>query len=229
MTRWKTIVATLAGLVIVMTAATPANAQPVQPSAGEGLIHMTKRVCGSSDSWQDQAARNGLTAADNFWLYLGKIYDIQCDAQAGVQLPDPPPVVTAAWVNPVPGTCRPSGGGGQFGAPRSGYRHQGIDLGGIEGLPVGTHVLAAHDGIVVSRGYRGNAGNQLQVRSADGVWLVKYNHLNGFAVGEGETVRAGQLIGYMGETGNATGPHLHVEVWSGGSLQNPTTILPVRC
>lgn len=226
MSRWRLLLV-LPIVVVVALSATPASAQTVAPKPGEGLIQMTQRICGSSSSWKEQAARNGLSG--NYWLYMGHVYNIECLDQPGVQLPDPPAPIAAAWVNPLPGTCRPSTGGGQFGAPRNGYTHQGIDLGGIEGRSVGTPVHAAHDGLVTSRGYFGNAGNQLQIRSADGVYVVKYNHLNSFAVSQGQWVRAGDVIGGMGKTGNATGPHLHVEIWSGGKLLNPTNILPVRC
>lgn len=215
--------------VVAVAAVGPVFVKPLD--ANEGMIHITQRVCGSSRTWVAQANANHVTPPN--WIVLTEQrLDIDC-SRAPVAAPAPvvaqqaPRQATAEWLNPLPGTCRPSSGGGQFGAPRSGYRHQGIDLGGIEGLPVGTPVRAAHAGTVVSRAYAGNAGNQLQIR--DRSILMKYNHLSGFAVGMGQTVAAGQVIGYMGKTGNATGPHLHVELWRSGQLVDPTTVLPVRC
>ncbi len=241
---WFAALAAAAAMLLFM--ASPASAQPVQPTPNEGLIHMTQRVCGSDDSWLQQAEHNGLSAKDRYWLYLGKTYDIQCTftptpAPANMQpkeiAPPQPPIsgTGAGWTNPLPGTCRPAGGGGQWHAPRplgrtmanADYLHEGIDLGAIEGVPIGTNVYAAHGGKVTYAGYSGNAGNQLQIR--DGDILMKYNHLQNFSVSVGELVQPGKLIGHVGMTGNAEGPHLHVELWINGENKNAANYLPVGC
>ena len=139
-----------------------------------------------------------------------------------------PPVAAPApaWVSPLPGTCRPPTGGGQWGAPRDGgtRRHQGIDLGAIEHLPIGTPEYAVGAGKVIKAGYiSGNAGYGVEVQSRDGshVVVVKQFHESKVLVHVGQTVTAGQVIGLLGETGDAQSPHDHVEVWVDGVNVNP--------
>lgn len=113
------------------------------------------------------------------------------------------------WFHPVPGVCRGHGGGGDFGAPRSGYLHQGIDLGAGYGTPI--HAVGG--GVIISAGYHGSAGNQIQERIGNTVW--KYNHLSSFRR-TGGFVYPNEVIGYVGATGRATGAHLHIELWLDG-------------
>ncbi len=96
--------------------------------------------------------------------------------------------------------------------------HQGIDFGAETGTPV----LAAGDGVVVERKVWGGYGNWLKIRHADG-WETGYGHLSAYAAGlyPGMHVSQGQVVAYVGETGLATGPHLHYEVWRGGVRVNP--------
>lgn len=110
--------------------------------------------------------------------------------------------------------------GDRFG-PRANRFHAGLDLPAQAGAPVaavkaGTVVFAAyHDG-----GY----GNLVVVRHRYGV-TTRYAHLSEFAVSEGEAVRRGQTIGFVGSTGRSTGPHLHLEVSFRGALVNPEPLL----
>ena len=106
-----------------------------------------------------------------------------------------------------------------FGTPREGYLHQGIDILAKGGLPV----VAVEEGTVVfKRGPR--AGNYAVLRTKTKM-VYKYMHLSKFA--KGGKVRAGDVIGYVGNTGNAIGgpPHLHFEMWYGNLLLNPYFIL----
>ena len=106
-----------------------------------------------------------------------------------------------------------------FGTPREGYLHQGIDILAKGGLPV----VAVEEGTVVfKRGPR--AGNYAVLRTKTKM-VYKYMHLSKFA--KGGKVRAGDVIGYVGNTGNAIGgpPHLHFEMWHGNLLLNPYFIL----
>ncbi|HYF92953.1 MAG TPA: peptidoglycan DD-metalloendopeptidase family protein [Symbiobacteriaceae bacterium] len=102
-------------------------------------------------------------------------------------------------------------------APRWGSFHYGIDLAASEGTPV----LAADSGMVVFRGWDGNYGYVLHVDHGGGEMVTWYAHLSGFAVSQGETVTKGQVIGYVGNTGFSTGPHLHYEVHVNGTAVNP--------
>jgi murein DD-endopeptidase MepM/ murein hydrolase activator NlpD len=109
--------------------------------------------------------------------------------------------------------------------PRSGGRvHEGTDIIGARGLAI----YAVMDG-VITRTYNGLAlgGNAIRLTVADGTYFY-YSHLDGFAPGitSGVSVRAGQLIGYNGSTGNAGSPHLHFEVHpQGGAAINPYPLL----
>ena len=89
--------------------------------------------------------------------------------------------------------------------------HTGIDFNGDTGDPI----KAIAGGVVTAVGYDGAYGNKTVVTLEDGteIW---YAHQNAFATSLGDRVRAGQLIGYVGSTGNVTGSHLHLEVRPGG-------------
>jgi murein DD-endopeptidase MepM/ murein hydrolase activator NlpD len=111
--------------------------------------------------------------------------------------------------------------GSPFGT-REGRPHEGIDL----PAPVGTPVFAAGDGRVVyaSNGIRGY-GNLVVVRHA-GDLLTVYAHNSVLLVAQGQPVRAGDRIALVGQSGRATGPHLHFEVRSGQIPRNPMGFLP---
>ena len=121
---------------------------------------------------------------------------------------------------PAPGTSF----GDSFGAPRSGGRsHAGVDMMG----PYGGPIYAALPGSV-SFSSSSLGGNQAYVHSAGGTYTF-YAHLQSYA-GSSRPVAAGELIGYIGDTGNATGtPHLHFEYHPNGSLVNPTPFVSAVC
>jgi murein DD-endopeptidase MepM/ murein hydrolase activator NlpD len=111
--------------------------------------------------------------------------------------------------------------GSAFGA-RDGRRHEGIDL----PAPTGTPVYAAADGRVA---YAGNGvrgyGNMVVLRHA-GDLLTVYAHNAVLLVSQGAPVRAGDRIALVGQSGRATGPHLHFEVRAGQIPQDPMPLLP---
>ena len=94
--------------------------------------------------------------------------------------------------------------------------HAGVDL----AAPQGTPVQATADGVVTSAGWRGGYGILISLGHGGGV-QTRYAHLSAIAVRPGTQVRAGQVIGYVGSTGNSTGPHLHYEVRVNGRAVNP--------
>jgi murein DD-endopeptidase MepM/ murein hydrolase activator NlpD len=104
--------------------------------------------------------------------------------------------------------------------PVLGYNkiHQGIDFAGS----IGTPIYAAGDGVVTEAGRKGGYGNWIQIRH-DGTWSTGYAHMSRFATGMhvGEHVRQGEVIGYIGATGQVTGPHLHFEIMRNGTKINP--------
>ncbi|MDX9862622.1 MAG: M23 family metallopeptidase, partial [Rhodospirillales bacterium] len=106
--------------------------------------------------------------------------------------------------------------------------HKGVDF----RAPKGTPVWASADGVVIEVGWRGNYGKLVRVRHRNNV-ETSYAHLSGFARGlhAGKPVKQGQIIGYVGRTGVATGHHLYYELLVDGKHVDPLdppSILAVR-
>jgi len=102
--------------------------------------------------------------------------------------------------------------------------HRGVDLAAAKGTPV----LAAGDGMVEAAGWDGGYGRRILLRHADGFETL-YAHLSASdpAAAPGARVRQGQVIGWAGDSGQATGPHLHFEVRQGGRAVDPATARPL--
>ena len=98
--------------------------------------------------------------------------------------------------------------------------HNGVDF----AAPPGTPVRAAGDGVVSWAGRNGEYGNHVAIDHGDGM-VTTYSHLRGIAAGlqAGERVRQGQVIGFVGQTGLATGPHLHFALFHDQLYMNPLT------
>jgi murein DD-endopeptidase MepM/ murein hydrolase activator NlpD len=103
--------------------------------------------------------------------------------------------------------------------------HLGIDY----AAPTGTPVWAAAAGVITSRGEAGGAGNLVMIKHDGGIETA-YMHLSKFADGQkvGQRVAAKTVIGYVGATGLATGPHLHFGVKQNGDFIDPSKLVPVR-
>jgi murein DD-endopeptidase MepM/ murein hydrolase activator NlpD len=99
--------------------------------------------------------------------------------------------------------------------------HTGVDF----AAPKGTRIWATADGVVETAGVKGGYGNCIEVRHSGGITTL-YGHLSGFAAGvkRGSRVKQGDVIGYVGATGYATGPHLHYEFKVSGIHQNPMRV-----
>jgi len=99
--------------------------------------------------------------------------------------------------------------------------HKGTDYAASRGTPI----KATGDGKVVFAGWKGGYGRVVILQHAQGIQTL-YGHMNGFArnVRAGSRVNQGQVIGYVGNTGLATGPHLHYEFYVNGSVRNPVTV-----
>ncbi len=102
---------------------------------------------------------------------------------------------------------------------RWGRMHEGIDIAAGYDAPI----VAATDGTLAFAGWESGYGRLIVIRDWDGT-ETRYGHMSRFAR-TGGTVHAGDVIGYVGATGDATGPHLHFEVRIGGSPVNPLTFL----
>lgn len=127
-------------------------------------------------------------------------------------------VSTGTYIWPLPG-YRPGSAYGWRIHPIWGDRrfHAGEDI----GAPSGTPILAADSGLVTVIPDNGNGyGNYIMINHGGGR-VTLYAHMSGFAVSNGATVTQGQTIGYVGSTGNSTGPHLHFEVRVNGATTDP--------
>ncbi len=113
------------------------------------------------------------------------------------------------WVNPLPN-----------GTYVRGYYagHSGIDI----AAPTGTPIYAANGGPILYAGWN-NWGYGTTVVIGHGPWSTLYGHMSSRAVGCGQVVGAGQIIGYVGSTGNSSGPHLHFEIRYRNQPQDPAS------
>ncbi|MFP5414629.1 MAG: peptidoglycan DD-metalloendopeptidase family protein [Gammaproteobacteria bacterium] len=97
--------------------------------------------------------------------------------------------------------------------------HNGIDY----AAPRGTPVYAAGGGKVIAAGYSNSRGNHVDIQH-NRKYTTRYFHLDRFRVKAGQVVKQGQVIGTVGSTGYATGPHLHYEFLVDGAHRNPRTV-----
>lgn len=104
-----------------------------------------------------------------------------------------------------------------LGEPRKGHRHKGVDLGAATGTPI----VSVWDGVVSKVSSSGNGGNSIWVLHPNGVSTF-YAHMNKKSILKvGQEVRQGDVLGFVGGTGNATFPHLHFEMHNGKQLLDP--------
>ena len=148
---------------------------------------------------------------------------VRTAAPAPVAAPAPSPVPAAAapgalagtsGVFPIRGPWSFGGPDARFGAQRNGHVHQGQDVLAAEGTPLVSPVA----GVVYWRSVQpAGAGHYLVIRGTDGRDTV-YMHLvaGSETVAKGDPVTPGEVIGAVGSTGDASGPHLHFELWPGG-------------
>ncbi|WP_128765269.1 peptidoglycan DD-metalloendopeptidase family protein [Leeuwenhoekiella polynyae] len=97
--------------------------------------------------------------------------------------------------------------------------HKGTDF----AAPVGTPIMATSDGTVIASEYRGGNGNYVKVRH-NKTYDTQYLHMSKRAVSRGDYVRQGEVIGYIGMTGNTSGPHVCYRFWKNGKQVNPFAI-----
>jgi murein DD-endopeptidase MepM/ murein hydrolase activator NlpD len=109
--------------------------------------------------------------------------------------------------------------------PKTGERdfHSGMDIASNPGTPV----KATADGIVSFAGWSGGSGNLVALEHGRG-FSTYYAHNRLVAVKAGQKVKRGDILSYVGSTGNSTGPHLHYEIWKEGRSLNPVTYIEGR-
>jgi murein DD-endopeptidase MepM/ murein hydrolase activator NlpD len=117
------------------------------------------------------------------------------------------------WLSSAFGSRQdPVNGGADF--------HPGLDISADYGTPV----KATADGDIDAAGWAGDYGNMVLLKHGYGM-ATKYGHLSRIVVNQGQSVKRGQVIGYVGATGRTTGSHLHYEILLNGSRINPLTLL----
>ena len=121
---------------------------------------------------------------------------------------------------PIDG-ARLTSGFGQRRHPILGFmkQHQGVDF----AAPTGTPILAAGDGTIEQSGLNGFYGNYVRIRHTK-EFSTAYAHMSRITAQEGSRVRQGQVIGYVGNTGRSTGPHLHYEILKKSQRTNPLKV-----
>jgi murein DD-endopeptidase MepM/ murein hydrolase activator NlpD len=119
----------------------------------------------------------------------------------------------AGWLSSGFGSRKdPFSGGNDF--------HEGLDIAADKGTPV----RATADGVVESAAPNGAYGNAVLINHGFGI-STRFGHLSAFAVRAGQQVHRGDVVGFVGSTGHATGPHLHYEILFNGQQINPLRLL----
>ncbi|MFD9705467.1 M23 family metallopeptidase [Lentzea sp. NPDC059081] len=206
---------------IVPVAATKnlAAAMTAQPDLGPQTVHSfdagaeTRKLLQAEQIQAQFHVREALRSAEGSYsqrLEAAKAEQARIAAEEEARRPK--------CVRPAQGTFT-SG----FGA-RWGTSHNGVDIANA----IGTPIVAAMDGTVVEAGPASGFGLWVRIQHADGTITV-YGHMNTIDVPQGAQVKAGQQIATIGNRGESTGPHLHFEVWTGGSQKiNPVGWLAER-
>lgn len=153
--------------------------------------------------------------------YNGIALDQSLDVGSIIIVPDGEvPAPSVAKTKPLTSKLRGAGGpsySGYYRSPLANYiktqglhGYNGVDLATYVGAPI---MAAAEGEVIVSRqgGYNGGYGNYVVIRHPNGTQTL-YGHMLSNAVTEGQHVEQGQTVGYLGNTGRSTGPHLHFEV-----------------
>lgn len=199
---------------------------PIDPDGGEGdsedeelqveyILHITV-----SSVPVDDLAR-GLSFTDDQMDILHQLLSDEMRPMlvqlcgTGTSTGTVPPAGDGSMIWPLPGHTSLTthfGEADAFGNPG----HRGIDI----PAPEGTSILAAHSGTVLICGWNDSFGNQVLIDDGAGL-STRYAHMTATAVSPGAVVTAGQVIGYVGSTGDSTGNHLHFEVSVGGNLIDP--------
>jgi len=174
-------------------------------------------------------------SADQFSSSLDQLYALRSSALSGaatvgIELGGGQPVTTADWLRmaaaptmwPVEGPV--SGSFGERIDPFNGEGafHTGVDI----STAYGQSVIAPADGLVVFAAENGGYGQLLILEHGHGI-STRYGHLAGFSAAVGQSVRRGDVIGYVGRSGRSTGPHLHYEVRINDVPVNPHKYLRI--
>ncbi|MFC3245011.1 peptidoglycan DD-metalloendopeptidase family protein [Gordonia humi] len=200
----------------------------------DGDRWLSVAILTSKPSGGDQAAGNEIIKK-----FAKKVFDARKEPVVGGTADRAPPASSSA--TPSSQSAPADGGAGDgttmpiktgdyqlsspFG-PRGGENHQGSDF----AAPLGTPIYAAHEGKVAASGPASGFGNWIIVDFNDGKASNVYGHMRAadLKVTTGDTVKAGQQIAAVGNEGQSSGPHLHFELWQGGTrLQGGHAVDPM--
>ncbi|MFD5826206.1 M23 family metallopeptidase [Lentzea sp. NPDC060358] len=207
------------GIVPVASTKNLAAAMTAQPDPGPQTIHSldtgaeTRKLLQAEQIQAQFHVREALRSAEGAYAQRQEAAQAEAARIAAEEEARKP-----RCVRPARGTFT-SG----FGA-RWGTSHNGVDIANA----IGTPIVAAMDGTVVEAGPASGFGLWVRIQHADGTITV-YGHMNTIDIAQGAQVKAGQQIATIGNRGQSTGPHLHFEVWVGGSQKiNPVGWLAER-
>lgn len=215
-----------ATVAVVLGFGAVANAAPVHVKRGDTFSALVRTHCGTND-WESVA----FPGRNKNKIYAGETIDITCANKASKSTARPKPApkkpsakapsikTSSGWFAPLIRTGISNCNFWQRRVNNSGkvYYHHGEDWPAGYGTPI----RAAHSGKIVT-GYDGGRGNYSIVTFGN-IKMV-YMHQSRYAKRSG-TVRGGDVIGYVGSTGDSTGNHLHFEIYVNGKVTNPVTYL----
>ena len=188
-------------------------------SALYGLKQQPALVAASAEKIQDAEVSSSLDQ-----LHALRISALTGATMVGLTMGLTRNVTTADWIKansapnlwPVEGQVTGSFGERIDPFNGEGAFHSGVDIGSSYGHPI----IAPADGVVTVTETMGGYGKTIMIDHGNGI-STRYGHLSGFAVTAGQRVQRGEVIGYVGESGRSTGPHLHYEVRINDTPVNP--------
>ena len=189
-----------------------------------GLLD-TGGIGGAIEDYPTAAMIASLNLRNNIDLIRGRTSELEIQLRLVEQVAEHRlgklTLTPSAW--PVSGPIRSSYGRRRDPFTAKTEMHQGLDIGGL----YGSIVRAPANGRVVYSRRKSNYGNLIMLDHGRGI-TTRYGHLSRFAVSVGDQVRKGDLIGYVGNSGRSTGPHLHYEVRLNDRTVNPRNYLPTK-
>ena len=207
------------------TTTTQAHQAKVTVRPGDTYGALARAHCGRFNAWPAIQQANGWPERR---IPVGATASIVCTPSMPIRQPAPKPTLPktngATWVHPL--------ASGKLGTSpncwKTGGRpsHEGVDL----AQPKGTAIRSVAPGTIHRKAYQSKAGYYVTVNHGNGTF-TQYHHMTGHSpLAVGARVNAGQTIGYVGITGNASGYHLHFEVMVGGYDRNtnPATFMRQR-
>ena len=207
---------------VLMSAAAPAFANTANSAANASTATTSADMAAPVREAQGEVVDNGDARFKSLfasWTAIERTGTVAGTAEAAPIYSSPVPFsgISVPSRMPLEGAELTSGFGMRNHPVLGGRRqHQGIDL----AAPTGTPVYATADGVVGRADFYASYGLYISINHGAAM-ETRYAHLSRLAVGAGDTVKKGDLIGYVGSTGRSTGPHLHYEVRVDGLAVNP--------